>query len=120
MGAASSAKLLAAGCTWRLTGLHAAGRSLVVAVDRGPESEQTIAGIMLVKAGDRSVPLISEAVSGGASSPELIDVLASIGTATARSALRTATRSPRPEVAGAAEDALRTLDEIDRRDDGTG
>jgi radical SAM superfamily enzyme with C-terminal helix-hairpin-helix motif len=117
MGAASSAMLLAAGCTWRLIGLHAAGRSLVVAVDRGPESEQAIAGIMLVKAGDRSVPLISESVSSGSSSPELIDVLASIGTPSARSALRNATRSPQPEVAGAAENALRTLDEIDRHQD---
>ena len=117
MGAASSATLLAAGYTWRLTGLPAAGRSLVVAVTRGAESEQTIAGIMLVKAGDRSVRLISEAVSRGDSSPELIDVLASIGTPTARSALRTATRSPQPEVAGAAQAALRTLDAIDRRHD---
>jgi hypothetical protein len=117
MGAASSAMLLAAGSTWRLIGLPAAGRSLVVAVDRGPESEQTIAGIMLVKAGDRSVPLIVEAVSSGAGSPELMDVLASIGTTDARGALRAATRSPRPEVASAATEALRTLEEIDRRQD---
>jgi hypothetical protein len=115
MGAASSAKLLAAGSAWRLTGLDAVGRSLVVAVAGGGEDEQTLAGILLVKAGDRSVPLITEAISAGATCPELVDVLASIGTETARAALDRATHAPSPEVAAAAEQALRTLDEIRRR-----
>ena len=115
MGSASSAKLLAAGSAWRLTGLGSAGRTLVAAVARGEEDEQTIAGIMLVKAGDRSVPLINEAISAGTNSPELVDVLASIGTDTARSALEHAARAPATEVAASAERALRTLDEIRRR-----
>jgi hypothetical protein len=115
MGAAASAKLLAAGSAWRLTGLDAAGRSLVSALAGGAENEQTLAGILLVRAGDRSVPLITEAISAGATSAALVDVLASIGTETARTALERATRAPPPEVAAAAEQALRTLDEIGRQ-----
>jgi radical SAM superfamily enzyme with C-terminal helix-hairpin-helix motif len=114
MGAGSSAKLLAAGSTWRLTGLDAAGRSLVSAIVDGGEDEQTLAGIMLVKAGDRSVRLIAEAISAGATSPELVDVLASIGTENARGALQQATHAEQRDVADAAEQALRTLDEVRR------
>jgi DNA-binding TFAR19-related protein (PDSD5 family) len=58
--------------------------------------------------------LITEAISAGATSAALVDVLASIGTDTARTALERATRAP-PEVAAAAEQALRTLDEIGRQ-----
>jgi hypothetical protein len=93
MGAVASAKLLAAGSAWRLTGLDAAGRSLVAALAGGAENEQTLAGILLVRAGDRSVPLITEAISAGATSAALVDVLASIGTDTARTALEGATRA---------------------------
>jgi hypothetical protein len=117
MGAAASARLLAVGTAWRLTGLDAAGRSLVTAVEDGTEDEQALAGMLLVRAGDRSVPLITEAILAGSSSPALVEVLASIGTETARAALERATQARPPEVAVAAEQALRTLDEIGRRED---
>ena len=115
MSAASSAKLLAAGSAWRLTGLAAAGRTLVSAVEHGAEDERTLAGILLVQAGDRSVPLIRNAIAEGARRPELVDILASIGTQNARTALETIAHGAAPEIAGAAEQALRTLDEIRRR-----
>jgi hypothetical protein len=114
MGTASVAKLFAAGSTWRLTGMEAAGRNLVSAVVDGEEDEQTLAGMMLVKAGDRSVPLITDAISAGAPAPELVDVLASIGTDAARAALEQATQTAPREVAAAAQQALRTLDEVRR------
>jgi len=116
MGVAASVKLLAAGAAWRLTGLPPAGNALVGALVDGAESEQTLAGILLVNAGDRSVPLVREATSSGAGAPELVDVLASIGTDTARSALERVAAATSGEMAAAAEQALATLDEIRRHE----
>jgi hypothetical protein len=116
MGVAASAKLLAAGAAWRLTGLPPAGNALVGAVVDGAESEQALAGILLVKAGDRSVPLVRDSISRGARAPELVDVLASIGTGAARSALERLAAAASGEMAAAAEQAVATLDEIRRHE----
>lgn len=118
-GAAASAKLLAAGAAWRLTGVPAAGHTLVTAVTTGGETERTLAGMLLVKAGDRSVPVVTEAVMAGPGRAELVDVLVSIGTDDARAALVRVAQAPPaavpPATRDAAEEALRTLDEIRRR-----
>jgi hypothetical protein len=65
----------------------------------------------LVRAGDRSVPLVTAAILDGATGHELPDVLASIGTDRARAALVTLVREA-PEVRAAATEALATLDAI--------
>ena len=114
MGAASSAKVLATGSAWRLTGHAAAGRRLVDAVNRGGENEQRIAAFVLVKAGDRAVRLLHEGLTADAPSPALVDILGSIGTDTARLELQRVASSGSPDLAQAAQRALRTLDEIDR------
>ncbi|MGI8815805.1 MAG: hypothetical protein ACR2G2_11185 [Pseudonocardia sp.] len=119
MGTAESAKLLAVGATWRLTGIGAAGRALLAAVTSGGETERTLAAILLVKASDRSVPVVARAVLAGRATSELIDVLASINTAQARAALATVAEAAPPVVApdtrAAAAAALRTLDEVRRQ-----
>ncbi len=115
MGAASSAKVLATGSVWRLTGRAAAGRRLVDAVNQGSENEQTIAAIFLAKAGDRAVPLIHEGLTAYGPSPSLVEILGSIGTDTARTELQRVASSGSPDLAQAAQRALRTLDEIERR-----
>ena len=115
MGAASSAKVLAAGSAWRLTGRAAAGRRLVGAINHGGEDEQTIAAVFLTRAGDRAVPLIREGLAADAPSPTLIDILGSIGTGTARVELQRVVVSGSRDLAEAARQALLTLDEIDRR-----
>jgi hypothetical protein len=120
MSAAGAARLLAAGAAWRLTGAVPAGRALVGALADGDETERTVAGMQLTRAGDRSVPLLTEALlTGSAPGPLVVDVLASIGTDKARSTLRRVARAPAPGVAVASREsaarALRTLDEIDRR-----
>lgn len=114
MGAASSAKVLATGSAWRLTGRPSAGRRLVDAVNQGGENEQTIAAFFLVKAGDRAVPLIHEGLTAHGPSPALVEILASIGTATARMELERVASSGSPDLAQVAQRALRTMDEIDR------
>ncbi len=112
MSAARSAKLLVTGSAWLVTGLGSAGRSLVTAVCDGDEDEQAVAGMLLVRGGDRSLALIEEGLAAGSGSPTLVDVLASIATAKARAALVRATQAPQPEIAVAAADALQTLDEL--------
>jgi hypothetical protein len=113
MAAAASASLLVAGTAWQVTGFGPAGRRLVAAADHGAEDEQAVAGMLLVRAGDRSVRLVADALARGATSPVLVDVLASIGTPAARAALaRAAQQAPASEVAAAAADALRILDQL--------
>ena len=111
MSAAESAKLLAAGATWRLAGIGAAGRSLVRAAHGDRESERTLAGMLLVQAGNRSVPILTEEILAEPGSPELVAVLASIGTPAAREALARVARSGPAPAADAATAALRALDQ---------
>lgn len=113
MGAASSAKALATGWAWRLTGRAATGRWLLGAVNHGGEDEQAIAAMFLVQAGERSVPLIREGLAADAPSPTLVDILGSIGTDTARAELHRVASGGERELAEAARQALLTLDEID-------
>ncbi len=114
MSLVSSAKIAAASAVWRLTGLESAGRVLVGSVATGDENSQALAGVLLVKAGERSVPLITEALTAGAASTELVDVLASIGGATARNGLERVASAPGSEITISAQKALKDLDEIDR------
>jgi hypothetical protein len=114
VGTASSAKVLATGSAWRLTGRAAAGRRLVAAVNHGGENEQMLAAVLLTKAGDRAVPLIREGLAEDAPSPTLVDILGSIGTDTARVELQRVASSGSRVLAQAARQALLTLDEIDR------
>ena len=88
----------------------------------GGENERMLAGMLLVQAGDRSVPVVAEAISTGSGSADLVDVLAGIGSDGAREALARVSQAPRPTVAqdvgDAAAEALRRLDEIRRQDGG--
>ena len=122
MGAVRSVRVLAAGATWRLTGLASAGDALLDAVAHGEETERTLAEMLLVRAGDRSVPLVADAVLSGRGDADLVDVLASIDTTDARAALARMAQAPPSAVPArvplAAAAALRTLDQIRARDDG--
>jgi hypothetical protein len=114
MSTAGAARLLAVGATWRLTGAAPAGRALVGGLVEGDEAERAVAGIALTKAGDRSVPLLAAALTATGDPRPVVDVLASIGTPAARSALRAAAEADSPAADPAAQ-ALRTLDDIDGR-----
>jgi len=122
VAAVASAWLLAVGAVWLLTGATAAGRALTRAITDGGEDERTLAGMLLVRAGDRSVPVVTEAILSGRGSTALIDVLASIGSEAARDALvrvsRAAAPAVDPAVAAAAAEALRTLDQVQGRERG--
>ena len=113
MSTAGTARLLAAGAAWRFTGAAPAGRALVGGLVEGDENERTVAGISLTRAGDRSVPLLAEALAAGAAPDLVVDVLASIGTDAARTVLHQEAQSDSAAAEPAAR-ALRTLDETDR------
>jgi hypothetical protein len=123
VAAIASAWLLAVGVVWLLTGAAAAGRALTRAITDCDESERTLAGMLLVRAGDRAVPVVTEAILSGRGSTALIDVLASIGSPAAHDALvhvsRAAAPAVDPVVAAAAAQALRTLDQVQGRERGT-
>jgi hypothetical protein len=110
---AGAARLLAAGAAWRLAGVAPAGRALVGGLVEGDENERTVAGISLTRAGDRSVPLLAEALAAGAAADLVVDVLASIGTDAARRVLHEEAQTESAAAEPAAR-ALRTLGETDR------
>lgn len=117
MSALSAARLLTVGIAWRVTGAASAGRALVSALSRADPDDRAVAGMLLTRAGDRSVPLLAEALRHDGARDDagvLVDVLASIGTEPARQVLLDATRSPRQELAGAAGRALHSLDQQKR------
>lgn len=105
--------LLAAGVAWRWSGLRPAGNTLVDAAGGGDETGRMLAATLLVKAGDRSVPLVTEALLAGRGDAGLVEVLASIGSPRARTALDAVARDAPAGCRAAAQDALRTLDHIE-------
>lgn len=121
MGTAASVGLLAVGAAWRLTGAAAAGHALVTAATTGNEPDQALAKMLLVKAGNRSIPIVTGTLLADPSATGLVEVLASIGTEKARQALvklsHASSTAVTPHHRDAAAQALRTLDEIRRRDD---
>ncbi|MCP4307663.1 MAG: hypothetical protein GY788_22875 [bacterium] len=116
MGFVSSARVLATGAAWRMTGMTWAGRSLIDDFVHGDDNERTLAGMSLVQAGDRSVPLVASAIGSGSDPAELVDVIGSIGTDGAREVLAQLSESDDPATTAAAESALQDFDEIRKRE----
>lgn len=110
MNLVKAAHLFVSQAVWNVTGLNAAGRTLVRALDSDDENLRTIAGMFLVQAGQRAEPLLEEALHKGQSLPMVIDVLGSIGAPKVVAALRPFLDNPNSEIAQAARDAIRVID----------
>ena len=108
-----SANLIRAGFVWRAFGSSGAGAMLLDAITANDEQERMLAGMSLVKAGDRSLDLIEEAYVAGNATPQLVRLVADIGGPRARPMLTEMAAEPGP-VADAASDSLDLLDRIDR------
>ena len=108
------ARIFASRTVWSVTGLDAAGRTLVRALGSQNEDVRTIAGMFLVNAGKRAEPLLEEALREGRQVPMVIDVLGSIGDPQVIPDLRPLTQNPDPEIAQAAREAIRTIDFANR------
>lgn len=106
---------MATGAAWLLSGSKTLGNRLIQTLINGDEDAKTLAGMILVKGGDRGRRLTVEALDRGAEAPELVTVLQSIGGPEAEAALaRLAHETTRP-VAGWARQALNELGEMRRR-----
>jgi len=102
-------RLYALRSLWALTGSRAAGRALVEALGSTDEVERTVAGMLLVKRGQRAEPLVTEAIRRRQHLPVVLLIAGDIGASGLEPELRRLTTDPDPDVARAARDALETL-----------
>ena len=116
MNIGRSANLIRAGLAWRAFGSSGAGATLIDAMAGEDEQERMLAGMSLVKAGERSLDLIGEAYASGNATPQMVRLVADIGGPQSRPMLAKMTASPGP-LADAASDSLDLLDRIDNLDE---
>ena len=109
MPLSGAARLFLDNALWRLSGWRAAGRRLVEALGSEDENVRTIAGMFLVKAGGKAKPLLEEALAKRQSLPLVLTILGDIGDRQSAAKLRPFTQDPDPQVAKAAQDALKAL-----------
>ena len=101
-----SAAVFAAYGVWRATGSARAGAVLADALASTDETTRTAAGILLVRAAARSLPLLRGNLERGVAVPLTLRLLGDIGGAAAASAVEPYVRSPDPAIARAAADAM--------------
>jgi len=65
--------------TWRATGVRRAGAVVARALASGDETNRTAAGMLLVKSGERALPLLRENLERGIAVPMTLEVLDDIG-----------------------------------------
>lgn len=109
MRLSGAARLLLDNALWRQSGWRAAGRRLVAALGSEDEDIRTIAGMLLVKAGGKAKPLLEEALAKRQSLPLVLTILGDIGDRQTAAKLQPFTQDPDPQVARAAQDALKVL-----------
>ncbi|HLF61465.1 MAG TPA: hypothetical protein VI980_09840 [Acidimicrobiia bacterium] len=112
MGVGSSLKVIGAGVAWRTAGVESAGRNLIQAFGSDDEQDRALAGMSIVKAGERSIGLIEKARSAGRLTPSLVRLLADIGSPKARDLLAEIATESGP-LAAAAHESLKLMDQID-------
>jgi hypothetical protein len=101
-----SAKLFAANAAWRL-GSESAGRTPVRALASSDENNRVIAGMFLVRGGERAVPLLAEELQHPGNLPMLLRVMGDVAPEQFRSTLESYAGDEDPKVSRAARDALR-------------
>jgi hypothetical protein len=111
-----SVKVIGAGLAWRTVGPDSAGYALLEAFSGDDEQEKMLAGISLVKAGERSIGLIEKAGKTGRLTPEVVRLLADIGGPRSRTLLTELSSSAGP-VGTAASESLQVLDQIEALED---
>jgi len=92
---------------WRATGLARAGAAVASALASADETNRTAAGVLLARAGERSLPLLRENLARGVAVALSLRVLGDIGGRQAAAAIEPLTRSADPAIAGVAADALK-------------
>lgn len=110
MSLGASLKVIGAGLAWRTTGSKSAGETLLDALAGEGEQERTLAGMSIVKAGDRSIDLLDSARRSGRLTPIGVRLFADIGGPRSRAVLDEIATAPGP----LAEAAVSSLDLLDR------
>ncbi len=105
-------RVLMAGALWRTVGLAGSGRTLLEAFSGGNEQNRMLAGMSLVRAGDRSFALIEDEIEAGRAAPGILQLLADIDHDRARAVITPLARGD-GQLASAATDCLATLDRIE-------
>jgi len=111
-----SLKVIGAGLAFRSAGTQGAGYKLLDAFAGDDEQEKMLAGISLVKAGERSVDLIEKAGETGRLTPGAVRLLADIGGPRSRALLTELSGQTGP-VGAAATESLQVLDQIEALED---
>ena len=119
-GTSSSIKVLMAGASWRLFGSHRAGEILLRALSGDDEQNRMLAGMSLVKAGQRSLRLIEKKINDekgtdpfSKGSVPLIRLLPDIGGEDARGLLEIIAARNSGDMAEAATECIDLLDRIE-------
>jgi hypothetical protein len=110
------ARVLAAGLMWRLFGTRRSAETLFDAMSGANEQNRMLAGISLVKGGQRSFDFIEQKVDAGSATPPVIRLLSDIDASAARDVLNRVADS-QSELAETARECIDTLDRIEAFDE---
>lgn len=101
---------------WRLFGTHRSGAVLLDAFTTGSEQNRMLAGMSLVRAGERSFDLIERKIDEGDAGASLVRLLPDIDNRRSRSALERLADGTDPQVAAAARQCLAAIERQDSVD----
>ena len=107
-------RVMAAGTSWRLFGSRRAAETLLQAMSADDEQSRMLAGMSLIKAGQRSFDLIQNRIEAGQASEDIVRLLPDIDTARARPVLEKIVRGEPGEMTDTARECIELLDRIDR------
>ena len=105
-------RVLAAGALWRTLGLGGSARTLLQAFACDNEQNRMLAGMSLVRAGQRSFDLIEREIAAGRATPGMLRLLPDIDHERARSVIAPLAEGEE-ELAAAAQACMSTLDRIE-------
>jgi radical SAM superfamily enzyme with C-terminal helix-hairpin-helix motif len=105
-------RVLSAGVLWRLFGRRASAETLLEAFATGSEQSRMLAGMSLVRAGERSFDLIASEIEAGQASPGVLRLLPDIDHERARDVIAPVAAGE-GELAAAARECMGTLDRIE-------
>ena len=101
---------------WRLFGTRRSAETLIDAMSGDSEQNRMLAGISLVKGGQRSFDLIAQKVEAGKATPPVMRLLPDIDPSAAREVLNGVVDS-QGELAETARQCIATLDRIEAFDE---
>ena len=107
---------MAAGASWRVFGSRRAAETLLRAMSADDEQSRMLAGMSLVKAGQRSFDMIENKIEAGQASAPVIRLLSDIDGPKARAVLRRIAAGEPGELKNAAEECIDLLDRMDAVD----